>query len=104
MFGMGKKIDAEGITQEIKDGKALLVDVRGDDEWSSGHAKDAMHLSVDRIMQGELPTKDTSTKLYLYCASGGRAGMAANYLKGKGFGVKNLGGLSGWSSAGGKVE
>lgn len=104
MFGMGKKIDAAGITKEMQDGKALLVDVRGDDEWDGSHAKGAMHLSVDRIMQGELPTKDTGTKLYLYCASGGRAGMAANYLKGKGFEVENLGGLGGWRSAGGKVE
>lgn len=104
MFGMGKKIDATEISEEMKDGKALLVDVRGDDEWHGGHAKGAMHLSVDRIMRGELPTKDTSTKLYVYCASGGRAGMAAKYLKGKGFEVENLGGLSSWRSAGGKVE
>lgn len=104
MFGMGKKIDAAEITKEMKEGKALLVDVRGDDEWSSGHAKDALHLSVDRIMQGELPTKDTTTKLYLYCASGGRAGMAANYLKGKGFDTENIGGLSSWRNSGGEVE
>jgi rhodanese-related sulfurtransferase len=104
MFGIGKKIDVSEITEEIKDGKALLVDVRGDDEWNGGHAKDAMHLSVDRIMHGELPSNDTGIKLYLYCASGGRAGMAAHYLKSKGFVVDNLGGLSSWRSAGGQVE
>lgn len=104
MLGMGKKIDTAGITKEMQDGKALLIDVRGDDEWNGGHAKDAMHLSVDRIMHGELPTKDTGTKLNLYCASGGRAGMAANYLKDKGFETENLGGLSSWRGAGGKVE
>lgn len=104
MFGMGKKIDAAEITKEMQDGQALLVDVRGDDEWNGGHAKNAVNLSVDRIMQGELPTKDTGTKLYLYCASGGRAGMAANYLKSKGFETENLGGLNSWKSAGGKVE
>lgn len=88
----------------MQDGKALLVDVRGDDEWNGGHAKDAMHLSVDRIMQGELPTKDIGTKLYLYCASGGRAGMAADYLKGKGFQTENIGGLGSWRNSGGSVE
>lgn len=101
---MGKKVDAVGITKEMQNGKALLIDVRGDDEWKAGHAKDGMHLSVDRIMQGELPTKDTSTKLYLYCASGGRAGTAANKLNGKGFETKNIGGLSSWRIAGGEVE
>lgn len=103
MFGMGYKVQVEAITKEINEGTALLVDVRGDDEWNSGHAGGALHLPVDRIMQGELPTKDTATKLYLYCASGGRAGMAANYLKGKGFAAENIGGLSSWSKAGGKV-
>ena len=104
MLGMGKKIDVAEITQEMNNGTAVMVDVRGDDEWNGGHAKGAIHLSVDRIMQGELPTRDTGSKVYLYCASGGRASRAANYLKGKGFQVENLGGLSSWRSAGGSVE
>lgn len=104
MFGMGKKIDAAEVTKELNDGSALLVDVRGDDEWDSGHAKGAMHLSVDQIAGGELPTKDLSKKLYVYCASGGRSSTAASYLKKKGFTVENIGGLSTWRSAGGEVE
>lgn len=104
MFGMGKKIDTAGITKEVGDGKALLLDVRSDDEWKVGHASGAVHLPVDRIMQGALPTKDTSTKLYLYCASGGRAGMAANHLQGKGYDTENLGGLSNWKNSGGSIE
>lgn len=104
MFGFGKKFDAQEIAKEVRDHKALLIDVRGNDEWDGGHAKEALHLSVDHIMQGELPTKDKSKKIYLYCASGGRAGMAANYLKSKGFQAENLGGLSSWKSSGGSVE
>jgi rhodanese-related sulfurtransferase len=104
MFGMGKKIDVKEVTKEIQAGRAVLVDVRGDDEWRNGHATVAMHLSLDRIMAGESPIKDTDIKVYLYCASGGRAGMAANALKARGFTTENLGGLSGWRSAGGGVE
>lgn len=104
MFGARKKTDATEINKEIKSGKAILVDVRGDDEWSSGHAKGAQHLSVDRIMAGELPIKETGVKVYLYCASGGRAGRAENALKAKGFSTENLGGLNDWRSAGGEVE
>ena len=104
MFGIGKKINAAEIAQEVTEGKALLIDVRRDDEWSNGHAVGAIHLVLDRIMRGELPTKDTSTKLYLYCASGGRSSRAATYLKGKGFTVENLGGLSSWRRSGGEVE
>lgn len=104
MFGMGKKVSADEITKEMEAGTALLVDVRSSDEWNNGHAKGATHLSVERIMNGEQPTEDTSKKLYLYCASGGRAGTAANYLNSKGFQTENLGGLSGWKSSGGSVE
>lgn len=104
MFGMGKKIDVAEVTKEMSEGKALLIDVRGDSEWSGGHAKGAMHLAVDRIAGGELPTKDLSTKLYVYCASGGRSSAAASHLKRKGFTVENIGGLSNWRNAGGGIE
>lgn len=104
MLGFGKKIDVVAITAELENDKAYLVDVRGNDEWDGLHAKGALHLSVERIMGGEVPTKDTSKKLYLYCASGGRASMAAMKLKAKGYSVENLGGLSSWKSAGGATE
>ena len=32
MLGFGKKIDADAIQQELDDGSAYLVDVRGNDE------------------------------------------------------------------------
>lgn len=104
MLGMGKKVDATVITSEVNTGKAILVDVRGNDEWESGHAKGAPHLSIDRIARGELPTKDLSKTVYVYCASGGRASVAASDLNKKGFTVENIGGLSSWRSAGGEVE
>lgn len=104
MLGFGKKIDADAIQKELDDGSAYLVDVRGNDEWDGLHAKGAIHLSVDRIMNGEVPTKDTSKKVYLYCASGGRASMAAMKLKGSGYSVENLGGLSSWKNSGGATE
>lgn len=104
MFGFGKKLDTAEIKNEMQTGKAILVDVREDDEWEAGHAEDAVHLSLNRIMSGEVPSKNTATKLYLYCRSGGRAGVAANMLRSKGYEVENIGGLSSWRSAGGAVE
>lgn len=104
MLGFGKKIDVDAIKKEMEEDKAYLVDVRGNDEWDGLHAKDALHLSVDRITNGEVPTKDTSKKLYLYCASGGRASMAAMKLKSIGYTVENLGGLNSWKNAGGATE
>ena len=104
MLGFGKKIDVEAINKEMQAHEAYLVDVRGNDEWGGSHAVGALHLSVDRIMNGDVPTKDKSKKLYLYCASGGRASMAAAKLKSSGYSVENLGGLSSWKSAGGATE
>lgn len=104
MFGMGKKIDISAINTEIEEDTAYLVDVRGNDEWDSGHAAGALHLSVERIMSGAVPTKDKTKKLYLYCASGARSSMAASKLKSSGYVVENIGSISGWKSAGGAVK
>ncbi len=104
MFGFSKKIDTSAISHEVGEGRAYLVDVRSDDEWGAAHAKGALHLTVDRIMNGEVPTQDTSKKLYLYCRSGGRASMAAVTLRAKGYTIENLGGLSSWQGAGGATE
>ncbi len=101
---MGKKIKAHDINQEIQQGTALLVDVRDDEEWDAGHAVGAMHLSVDRILSGELPTQDTKEKIYLYCAAGGRAFRAASYLESKGYQAECIGGLGDWKRSGGAVE
>lgn len=104
MFGFGPSIDVKKISEELKERSALLVDVREDDEWNSGHAAGALHLSLGRLSDGELPTEDTDKKLYVYCASGGRSGMAKQILSAKGFEVENIGGLSSWRSAGGAIE
>jgi phage shock protein E len=104
MFGIGARVNTPEIVKEMQNQEALLVDVRGDDEWRDGHATGALHLAVDRIIAGELPTSNTQTKIYLYCASGGRAGAAEKILKRKGFATKNLGGLSAWQKSGGGVE
>lgn len=101
MFGFGNKVDVASISSELETGNAYMVDVRGKDEWDALHAAGALHLSVERIMNGEVPTKETSKKLYLYCASGGRASMAATKLQSSGYKVENIGGLSSWKNAGG---
>lgn len=104
MFGVRPKININAINDELKKGQAVLVDVREYDEWRTGHAAGAIHLSVNRIAAGELPTKDTNQKIYTYCASGGRSGSSAQILNKKGYEVINIGGISSWRSAGGKIE
>lgn len=104
MFRSSSFTDPRIISKEIEKGEALIVDVRRDDEWMSGHARNAVHLSVERIMEGEVPTKDKSKKIYLYCASGNRSGIAANLLEKRGYDTTNIGGFSHWQAAGGPTE
>lgn len=104
MFGFGPKIDVKKISDEVASGQAVLVDVRESHEWDAGHASGAIHIPLGKIAEGATPTNDTNKKVYLYCASGGRSGMATNILSQRGFKAENIGGLSAWRGAGGTVE
>ena len=100
----GASIDIQTIQSELSGDEALLVDVRTEMEFNMGHAKDALNFDLEHIMNGDAPTSDTTTKLYLYCNSGSRSGVAAQILSSKGFDVVNIGGLAQWHAAGGPVE
>jgi rhodanese-related sulfurtransferase len=56
---------------------ALIVDVRRPDEWVSGHARGAIHIPVDDVIEraGEELPKDKD--LLFICAAGVRSGLAA---------------------------
>ncbi len=94
------------VIQQVKDGKAVVLDVRRPDEYRGGHAKDAVHLDSDRLLGlGESPDIDKEMPIYAYCKSGGRAGRVKNELTRRGFTkVYNLGGFADWEAAGGEVE
>ncbi len=84
--------------------KAVLLDVRRDEEWNAGHSELAMHFDSDRILGlGESPDIEKDKTIYVHCLSGGRAGRVKNELIKRGFtDVHNLGGLGDWQKAGGK--
>ena len=56
----------------------VVVDVRRDDEWVTGHASGAIHINVDEFMDrvDELPE---GKKLLFICAAGVRSGVACEY-------------------------
>lgn len=96
-------IDIQSAIDEVKQGQAVLLDVRRDDEWDSGHAEAAIHFDSARIDAGEMPNLDKNQRIYVHCKSGGRAGRAMLAMQSQGFtDVRNLGGLNDWLSAGGK--
>ncbi len=75
----------------------VLVDVRTAEEYESGYAEGALHVSLEDIYRGELgplASMQKDTPIVLYCQSGGRAEMAKQILLSNGFSsVTNAGSL-----------
>lgn len=75
--------------------KPLIIDVRTEAEWNSGHLEGAILIPYDGI--GEkigAVAEDKSKPIYLYCRSGRRSRIAKEALEKLGYkDVRNLGSL-----------
>ena len=73
---------AEGIEMAKGNPKAVIVDVRRDDEYKAGHIPGALLLTLEKITKESaakvLP--DKSQMIFIYCRSGRRSKIAANKL------------------------
>ncbi|RMX06688.1 rhodanese-like domain-containing protein [Corticibacter populi] len=89
--------------QKINRDKAVVVDVRGTDEFAAGHIKGAKSVPVDQVEQ-QLPSavKNKATALLLVCASGTRAKRAVAVAKKLGYENAQtvVGGMKAWKEAG----
>ncbi len=79
-----------------------MIDVREDNEWHAGHAKDAVHLGrgiIERDIVSAFPEKDT--ELILYCGGGYRSALAADNLQKMGYTnvFSMAGGWKAWKDA-----
>lgn len=66
--------------------QAVLVDVRSPSEYATGHVQGAVNLPLDRLASDApavLP--DKAAPLVLYCVSGARSEMAAQWLRQAGY-------------------
>lgn len=63
----------------------IILDVRTEEEFNSGHLKNAINLPYDelylRIIEIKKMIKDENTKILVYCKSGGRSYISVNILK-----------------------
>ena len=88
----------------IHAGEALLIDVREAREWTDGVAHHAALLPLSdlngaRRQWQPFLARAGQRELFIYCAVGGRAGIAAKLLAAEGFKVANTGGLTDWLDA-----
>lgn len=95
-------MDKDTVAQ-VNDGQVQLLDVRTQEEWDSGHAQPAIHIPLQALEDNPLIGLATDKPVYVYCHSGNRAGQATKTLRDKGYEAYNVGGLSDWEAAGGKV-
>lgn len=93
-------------------GELTVIDVRDITEVrQSGKAEGALHISLMMLQHHADPRSsefhaelDLEKPVAIYCATGARSGMAVRMMRKLGFQtVYNLGGLSNWASAGGKI-
>jgi len=74
--------------------KAVLMDVREDDEWKKSHAAEAIHLGkgiLERDLEETIP--DTNTEIIMYCGGGYRSVLTADVARKMGY--KNVSSLIG---------
>jgi rhodanese-related sulfurtransferase len=67
-----------------------LIDVRSKQEYAAGHFEGAVNIPLSALEQAEV--KNGS---YVYCRTGGRAGMAKEILAKRNIAIENIGGVEG---------
>lgn len=79
--------------------ESIMLDVREEEEFITGHAVDAVLFPVDDIdyTTASIIIPDKATPLLIYCRSGRRSAEAAEKLKNLGYTeIYDVGSLIGW--------
>lgn len=88
-------VDAAGVPAD-----GILLDVREHDEWTAGHARQALHIPMGEIVSRISEVPDGGT-VHVICRVGGRSAQVAQYLIAQGLDAVNVdGGMLGWEAAG----
>ncbi len=98
LMGASGTIDGKTARALVSEKKALLLDVRTEEEFAAKHLDGAINIPVDDLEKrlGELKDKKASD-IVVYCQSGGRSAKATALLRGAGFTkVNDLGGMKNW--------
>lgn len=84
---------------ELRNGGAVILDVRTPGEFKTGHIKGAVNIPLDKLSSG-LSKLSKSKPVITCCASGMRSSAAAAQLKKAGYDAYNGGG---WMSLKNKI-
>lgn len=89
------KDSLDTVKENLKSGKAVIVDVREQEEWDAGHLQGAILMPQSKLKveaeAAELAKKlDKSKVIYTHCRAGRRALVCGEILKKQGFDVRPL--------------
>lgn len=79
-----KKKESVSLEELIKHG-AIVIDVRGEDEFARGHAKGARNVPASSLHCVKDAVKNKETAIILCCASGARSAFAKGVLESYGY-------------------
>jgi rhodanese-related sulfurtransferase len=75
-------INLQRLLEDVKNEKALIVDVREEEEWDQEHLTAAKLFPFSHLEEGSIPKEvPLDTPIYLHCRSGHRAKLAVSLLK-----------------------
>jgi rhodanese-related sulfurtransferase len=84
------------VKKNLKDGKAILIDVREQAEWDDGHLKGARLVPLSKLKKKDAGAEELikllpkDKAIYVHCASGRRVLVCGEILKQRGFDVRPL--------------
>jgi rhodanese-related sulfurtransferase len=81
LFGMGPSVDFKELIAQ----GAVILDVRSPGEFSSGHARGAVNVPLDKLSTYIQKQKNKDQVIITCCASGMRSSNARNVLQSAGF-------------------
>src|SRR6185369_1478100 len=85
----------DAVKSNVKDGKAVIIDVREQGEWDAGHLKGAVLMPMSKLRNETqaaemLKSVPKDKIIYTHCKAGGRSLICGDILKAAGYDVRPL--------------
>ena len=95
-----REIDVNELEGLLASGPIALIDVRGIDEWQTGHVPGAQ-LIVMSTVPSRVQDLPRGEEIFVICESGGRSNQVATWLESQGLEAVNIaGGTGAWRASG----
>ncbi len=100
----GIEMTAQRADELLRDGEAVLIDVREPYEWEAGRIPGARHVELERLAsQADSIPRDKP--VIFQCRLGARSAMATKAFRASGYDAWSLaGGIQAWQAAGLPLE